>query len=743
MINPDSDAYFSGVTSAKSERAEEYGHPPDDLDRLLRDLVSRLGKMDSTQEQIAAARVAFRPYLEQVVARRTAELGRANEQLRREIAGLELLSRAGQAFNSTLELDRVLATILGEVSALLQVNLASVWLIDPPTGDLVCRYTADAQSAGIRGYRLAPGQGVAGRVVNTGQSLIISDAQADEHYFKGVEQEAGLVIHSMLVIPLRSKDKIIGVLEVMEEAPNRFHPADLRLIEALASAATIAIENARLYEETDELRAFNQNIVHSIQEGIFLLNRDQRITFVNLMGAELLGYPPEALMGRCWLEFVAPSEARKVERAFAGWLRGELERCETTLLTRKQRAIPMLVSGRPLHQNEPAETVLVTLTDITDHKLMEEFLVISEERHRAAAELASDYAYSFKVQPDGALVNEWLTGSFTYVTGLTQADLQHQGGWESLVHPEDRAIAERRWETLLAGQASADEFRIITKSGEVRWLVDHARPVWDEAEQRVVRILGAAQDITHRKLAAEALRRRTTELEARNEELDAFVHTVAHDLKNPLNTIIGFAELLEKDRGRLPAEDRQLYRQIIARRGRTMVNIIDELLLLAGVRKATVKMAPLDMAGIVAAALDRLADMTAEYTPAIMLPDTWPVAQGYGPWVEEVWVNYISNAIKYGGRPPRLELGGKTVAETAGQSEKMVCFWIRDNGPGLTPEQQARLFKPFERLDQARVGGHGLGLSIVRRIVEKLGGQVGLESAPGAGSKFTFTLPLA
>jgi signal transduction histidine kinase len=152
-----------------------------------------------------------------------------------------------------------------------------------------------------------------------------------------------------------------------------------------------------------------------------------------------------------------------------------------------------------------------------------------------------------------------------------------------------------------------------------------------------------------------------------------------------------------------------------------------------------VKAKPLDMVCIVAEAQSRLTDMIQEYRAEIVAeqPDAWPVAWGHAPWVEEVWMNYICNALKYGGRPPRLELGARA------QDDGMVRFWIRDNGPGLTPEEQCRMFVPFTRLGQVRATGHGLGLSIVRRIVERLGGQVGVESegAPGRGSVFYFTLP--
>ena len=182
----------------------------------------------------------------------------------------------------------------------------------------------------------------------------------------------------------------------------------------------------------------------------------------------------------------------------------------------------------------------------------------------------------------------------------------------------------------------------------------------------------------------------------------------------------------------------QQYLQLVQEHSFKMGNIIDELLLLSSVRKLEeVRTEPLDMAAIVDEVQQRLSHMVEEYQAEVAVPDTWPVAQGHGPWVEEMWVNYLSNALKYGGRPPRVELGATA------QEDGMVRFWVRDNGPGLTPEEQARLFAPFERLDQVRVAGHGLGLSIVLRIVEKLGGQVGVESVVGQGSVFSFTLPAA
>jgi two-component system sensor histidine kinase/response regulator len=239
----------------------------------------------------------------------------------------------------------------------------------------------------------------------------------------------------------------------------------------------------------------------------------------------------------------------------------------------------------------------------------------------------------------------------------------------------------------------------------------------------------------HAEQLEERVRERTAELQARNEELAAYDHTVAHDLKNPLGLVTGYAELLTQDFRSMSDEELQRHLRTIARHGRKMRSIIDELLLFSEVRDVEVEMVALDMESLVAAAQHRLAGVIEERQAEIALPEHWPAALGYGPWVEEVWTNYLSNAIKYGGQPPQVEVGAIE------QKDAQVRFWVRDNGPGISAEEQSRLFSRFTRLDQGRARGHGLGLSIVRRIVEKLGGQVAVESKLGHGSTFSFSLP--
>ncbi len=232
-----------------------------------------------------------------------------------------------------------------------------------------------------------------------------------------------------------------------------------------------------------------------------------------------------------------------------------------------------------------------------------------------------------------------------------------------------------------------------------------------------------------------ALRRAQQRLQEQVAELDAFAHTVAHNLKNPLSVVIGCAEVLVEDVSAVEPDVLNALLINISQSGLKAVDIIEELLLLAGVRKKEVEMQPLDMAAIVIQVQQRLEVMIEGHRGEIILPKTWPVVKGYAPWIEEVWANYLSNGLKYGGQPPCLELGATC------QSNGMARFWVRDNGPGLASAAQSTLFTEFTRLSEVRAEGDGLGLSIVRRIMDKLGGQVGVNSQIGQGSEFYFTLP--
>jgi len=220
-------------------------------------------------------------------------------------------------------------------------------------------------------------------------------------------------------------------------------------------------------------------------------------------------------------------------------------------------------------------------------------------------------------------------------------------------------------------------------------------------------------------------------------DLNAFAHTVAHDLKNPLTVIIGFSDLLNNTLSeKLDAEPLSFLKEIL-QMGYKMQYIIDELLVLASVRQEEIDLQPLNMNNIIDEVEKRLSCMIDKYQVKIIKPTSYPKVLGYASWIEEVWVNYISNAIKYGGTPPNVELG------TTSQTDGFIRFWVCDNGDGISSENQIQVFDAFKRMDKSKAKGSGLGLSIVKRIIEKLGGKVSVESEgiKGKGSTFSFTLP--
>lgn len=167
-----------------------------------------------------------------------------------------------------------------------------------------------------------------------------------------------------------------------------------------------------------------------------------------------------------------------------------------------------------------------------------------------------------------------------------------------------------------------------------------------------------------------------------------------------------------------------------------MRNIIQDLLFLAQVRaQSEIVLVPLAMTPMVKNVLIGLESEIRLTEAVIDVQDPMPEALGIASWLEQVWTNYLSNALKYGGTPPLVRVRAEP------QPDGTIRYSVQDNGAGLTEAQQAKLFQQFVRLEPDRAAGTGLGLSIVKRIIERLGGQVGVICPPNTGCTFYFTLP--
>jgi signal transduction histidine kinase/DNA-binding response OmpR family regulator len=398
--------------------------------------------------------------------------------------------------------------------------------------------------------------------------------------------------------------------------------------------------------------------------------------------------------------------------------------------------------NKELRQLNRASQALVSSLDL--NQVLNTFL--EETRHLLGVDICSVWLFEAS---SGELVCQHATGpNYDKVLGWRLKPKQGIAGsvaasGKSLIVPD--VHSEERHFSQVSAQAQTAHRSILSvplriSTGVIGVLQAMAAPVdfFRQSDLQLLELLAptAATAITNAQLYQQA-RQDAANLRARNEELDAFSHTVAHDLKSPLANVLAFAELLSSDSSDEELrEDVQQFMPLILQNAHKMHTIIEGLLLLAGVRKMDIGMLePLDMNQLVAEARGRLVSLIDEAGAEVVVPAAMPSAYGYAPWIEEVWVNFLSNALKYGGIQPKIELGGREL------DNDRAMYWVRDRGPGMSEADQKRLFTPFTRLDQVNTKGHGLGLSIVRRIIEKLGGSVGVESEPGKGSTFYFSLP--
>ncbi len=283
-----------------------------------------------------------------VAVRDIAERQRAEDALKQRNRELAMLNRAAQALTSTLNLSEVLELVLDELRRMLDVSASSIWLLDSETHELVCRQATGPHSEAVRGWHISLERGIVGWTAKHDQSVIIPDTRHDDRHFPGVDQSTGMVMRSIVSVPLRAQNEVIGVIQAVDELPGRFDASTLRLIELLSNTAAIAVENARLYEQTQRYttelqrhvgertqelqheRARLQAVFDSAGEGIQIMDCDFVITYCNPATEAITGYTtaeitghPSRLIVSGQLSGSLPTDLRRTLEQGQVW-RGEL-----------------------------------------------------------------------------------------------------------------------------------------------------------------------------------------------------------------------------------------------------------------------------------------------------------------------------------------------------------------------------------------------------------------------------------
>lgn len=371
-------------------------------------------------------------------------------------------------------------------------------------------------------------------------------------------------------------------------------------------------------------------------------------------------------------------------------------------------------------------------------ELMSEILVVDDNPTslRMLAQLLTRHHYKVRAVLDGSQV---LTALDANPPDLILLDLMMPGidGYEVCervkAHPEGQNIPVIFISALSSAQ---DKVRAFQMGG-----VDYITKPFD-IEEVIARMenhlklhrLQKQHHVDHHELDVRLAEfdKLNRELQQRNEDLAAYDGRVSHDLKAPISYICTTTEWLQRSYTQLTSEQLHHFLGQIATRAYQANSIIESLLLLA--QKGDIDLYPVDMDALAKRSVHTLHDLMTDRDARLNFTGTLPPALGQTSLVEQVWDNYLSNAIKYGGQPPYISIGASE------QPDGMVQFWVRDNGPGIPSERQHDIFGSTAHVEDASAEGHGLGLSIVRRIIHRLGGEVGFENLPETGCNFYFTL---
>ncbi len=389
--------------------------------------------------------------------------------------------------------------------------------------------------------------------------------------------------------------------------------------------------------------------------------------------------------------------------------------------------------------------------DVTEQRVLERRLQDSEATLRAIYENA----------PDGILVSSidadriWMANpGICRMTGYSEAELLALRPLD--LHPAHvGAQVARAFSSLREGTFSPGKDLLMQRKDGSTFFADVSpAPVTVRGQPCFIAIF---RDVTERRLVADAMRHLNEDLEARvqrrteqlalsrdeakraNEAKSAFLSRMSHELRTPLNAILGFAQLLVRDK--LPVEQADNAREIV-HAGRHLLDLINEVLDLARIEsgKFTVSLEPLPLLPLLedCMALIRPQADARAISMTVRSPDRRQQVQADRTRLKQVLLNLLSNAVKYNRQ-------GGAVHVHCVSEEDTLQIRVTDTGTGLSAEQQLRLFVPFERLDAERtaVEGAGIGLALSKRLVEHMQGQIGVQSAPGAGSTFWVRLPLS
>lgn len=628
---------------------------------------------------------------------------------------------------------------------------------------------------------LAPsGLGTQSQVIHTRQPLIIQ-ANFKEKIQTKILVEIGddpQDTESALYVPMLAQDQILGLVQLQSYSPNQFTEEDAQVLGLVANTAAVALQNARLYAlEQKELaerkkaeqalraseekyRKLAQELEDRVRErtaevqdlydnapiGYHSLDPEGKFILINQTELAWFGYAREEVLGYSVKDFLTPMSIAKFNENFPAFKkRGWLKNLELEFIRKDGTTFIALVNATIVYDQQGTyQLSRSTLQDITDRKAAEIALRESEASLQDFLETASDLIQRIDEHGRYTYVNRAWCNRLGYAfEEALQMDMFQLV--TPVYHAHCREVLVRLSQS---GKSQTLEIAFQTKSGATI-LVEGGMSIHRDANGQLT-ANGIFRDVTLRKQAEETLRQSRDELRAANAALeqaarlkDEFLANMSHELRTPLNAVLAFSEgLLEQYRGPLNEHQLTSVRNIEAS-GRHLLTLINDILDLSKVEagRMDLQRQPVSIADICEASLLFVKETATKKALklAYQLDDHLAILEADPKRLKQMLVNLLSNAVKFTPQGGQVRLDVKANADAG-----IATFAITDTGIGIAEQDLSQLFQPFTQLDSKlnrQHEGTGLGLALVRRLVEMHGGSITVESIPGEGSCFTLALP--
>jgi PAS domain S-box-containing protein len=464
---------------------------------------------------------------------------------------------------------------------------------------------------------------------------------------------------------------------------------------------------------------------------------------VNRRMAEIVGRTPEELVGTPYTDITHPDDREQDENARRQLLEGGAREVsvDNRYLRPDGSVVWVRLTTTMVRDTSGAPSVQVTVVqDISERKRAEAELDESRTRLRLALDAADLGVFYY----NGATGEDSWTEQAKRLLGVAPEAPMSLGEFLSHIHPEDAPRITSYLDNLFTTGTGAVEFqmefRVVWPDGTLHHLAIHGVRQPRETSAGGPSMLGTVRDITAAKQFELELKQkveaRTRELQEKTNQLESFCYTVAHDLRAPLRSINGYADIILDELELLDRDRARSYLERIKAATRRLDELIRDLLAYSRITQVGVTLEQINLGNSVRTAIHEVESEIQRTGASVSAPDLLPVVWGERSLVDQVVINLLSNALKFAppGRAPRVEI-------FAEDHDGMVRLCVRDEGIGVSPEYHQRIFKVFERLQATRdYPGTGIGLAIVAKAAERMNGSCGVESQPGGGSTFWIQL---